>query len=46
MAFSTEIEKPILKLTFSQKIPQMTKTILRKDPALPDSKLYYKVLVI
>ena len=51
MAFSTEIEKAIIKFAWNYKRPQITKVNLRKsnkaeDITLPDVTLYYKAVVI
>jgi hypothetical protein len=42
MAFSTEIEKNILKIIWHFKTPWIDKTISK----IPDSKTYYKAAII
>lgn len=48
--FLAEVEKPILKVTWNQMRPKITKTIFNKSKSrgitIPDIKLYYKVPVI
>ena len=51
MTYFTDLEQRILKLIWTYKRPQITKTVLRKmnkagDIIFPSFKLYYEVTVI